>query len=389
MVFRIFTGLYCNPRFQAILVVSAIFLVASAVNLQAPLYITYAELSGYGYGLITVVFAAYVIGLLPILVLFGGISDRIGRKNSILLALILAILATSLMVVLPKIQTLFLTRILQGISFGLCAGATSAYLAELWGNRTRSARYVAATTSVGFGSGALFTSGALLFGQTLIPSSYWIILILTICCTVLFLGIPEQKKLQNTILILAHIPKGTILIGLTITTAWAVSGLIVAVLPAQLAQHDLTNWSGLAIFLVMGIGALAQPIARKMDPLRSIKIGFVLIPSGYLLLLMGSWLGNIVAVLAGAAIAGSACYGFTYLGGMAQFAKAGGVRNARAISGYYIFTYVGFSVPIILIGFISDIAGILNALIYFGISIVISNGILFILLQSQIAKKIQ
>jgi len=205
----------------------------------------------------------------------------------------------------------------------------------------------------------------------------------------MFLGIiPEQKRLHSTILILVKIPKGTLLIGLTITTAWAVSGLTTAILPSQLAQQGLASWSGLAIFLVMGIGAIAQPIARKMDPLRSIKIGFVLIPSGYLLMLMGSWSGNIAIVLTGTSLAGLACYGFTYLGGLAQFSKAGGLYNARAVSGYYLFSYVGFSVPIVLLGFVSDVVGILGALTYFGIGLVIANVLLFVLLRSQNTKKI-
>ena len=362
---------------KAILVISALFLVTCAVNLQAPLYYKYAELSGYGYGLITVVFAAYVIGVLPTLVLFGGISDRIGRKNSILLALILAILVTSLMIILPKIQTLFVARILQGISFGLCAGAASAYLTQSMENPARAAGYVAASTSVGFGMGALFTSGALLTGQSLVPTSYWIIVIITISCSVMFLGIiPEQKRLHNTIVILAKIPKDTFLIGLTITTAWAVSGLTTAILPSQLAQQGLASWSGLAIFLVMGIGTIAQPIARKMDP------------SGYLLMLLGSWSGNIAIVLTGTSLAGLACYGFTYLGGLAQFSNAGGLYNARAISGYYLFSYVGFSLPIVLLGFVSDVVGILGALTYFGIGLVIANVLLFVLLRSHNTKKI-
>lgn len=379
--------MYSKPRFQTILVVSSIFLITSAVNLQAPLYLKYAELAGYGYGLTTIVFASYVIGLAPILVFFGGISDRIGRKNSILFGLILAIFATSLMVILPKIQTLVITRILQGVSFGLCAGATSAYLAELMGNPTKAAAYVTIFTSVGFGIGGLFTS-IFLDGQTLVPSSYWIVIFLTVCCTVLFLGIPEQKKTPGSILRLAHVPRGSVLIGLTITTAWSVSGLTISVLPGQLTQHHFDNWSGLAMFLVMGLGALAQPIARKMDPLRSIKIGFVLIPTGCLLLLMGAWLGNLVAILVGVSLAGLACYGFTYLGGMALFAKEAGQKNARVISGYYLFAYLGFSVPIIVVGFISDILGIFGALIIFVTGIIIANGILFILLKSKVVKNI-
>jgi hypothetical protein len=113
-----------------------------------------------------------------------------------------------------------------------------------------------------------------------------------------------------------------------------------------------------------------------------------LIPAGYLLILFGSWSGNITVLLIGASLAGLACYGFTYLGGMALFAKAAGPKNAKAISGYYLFCYLGFSAPIIVVGFISDLVGLFATLIYFGIGIVISNGILLTLLQINIGKKI-
>jgi MFS family permease len=50
-------------------------------NLQVPLYGTYAKIAGFGSGISAIAFSTYVAGLLPTLILLGGISDRVGRKK--------------------------------------------------------------------------------------------------------------------------------------------------------------------------------------------------------------------------------------------------------------------------------------------------------------------
>ena len=66
--------------------------------------------------------------------------------------------------------------------------------------------------------------------------------------------------------------------------------------------------------------------------------------------------------MAGVAIAGTACYGFTYLGGWAEVVRLSGSESARAASGYFVCTYLGYGLPVILIGFFSDRIGIVNTL---------------------------
>ncbi|WP_407692459.1 hypothetical protein [Pseudooceanicola spongiae] len=71
------------------------------MNLQAPLYDVYAAGHELRATAVTVAFAAYVGGLMPTLLLLGGLSDRIGRRAPIALALILGTLATALLLRLP------------------------------------------------------------------------------------------------------------------------------------------------------------------------------------------------------------------------------------------------------------------------------------------------
>ncbi len=358
-------------RLSRLVTAASLFLVTMAVNLQVPLYRTYAQAAGYGNGQTAVVFAAYVLGLLPVLTLLGGLSDRLGRKPVLLAGLLSAMLATALMIVSPSMSMLLLARILQGIGVGLSVGAGTAYLAEnLAEQPARAASYVAVTTSLGFGGGALFTSAFLLHEPSLLPPSYGITLGLTLICTVLALRLPHLPAVGGALLRLPAFPTGTLPVGLSIALAWAVTGLVIAVVPAQLAQHGLAAWTGLALFLVNGTGALVQPWARRLAVPHAMRLGFILLPLGYGVLIVGAWLGTLGLVLLGAAVAGSACYGFTYLGGLAAVVNAGAAQRARAVSGYFLCAYLGFGLPSILIGFIADQIGVLNALLAFGAVII-------------------
>jgi MFS family permease len=373
---------------SALVVAGTLFLVTAAVNLEVPLYGTYARAAGYGNGLTAVVFAAYVVGLLPVLILFGGISDRLGRKPVIVSGLLFAMLATALVIVRPTIHTLLIARILQGVGVGLSVGAGTAYLTQILGEPkgpTRAASYVAVTTSLGFGSGALLTSAALLYQKTLVPGSYWLILSLTLCCLVLTVGLPmpDGKTSRGALLRLPYFPAGTVAVGVAIAVAWAITGLVIAIVPAQLTHHQLAAWTGPTLFLVNGTGALVQPLARRLDSRRSLMVGFVLLSLGYVLLVAGAWLGVLSLVLAGAAIAGAACYGFTYLGGLAEVTRLGGASRARAVSGYFLCAYLGFSLPSILIGFIADRVGVMSSLLAFGVVIVAANSMLALSMRSR------
>ncbi|HEY9635341.1 MAG TPA: MFS transporter [Coleofasciculaceae cyanobacterium] len=364
-------------RRSVLIVAAAIFLVTHATNLQVPLYGTYAKIAGFGSGISAIAFSTYVAGLLPTLILLGGISDRVGRKKVILVSLLSLAFATFLMIAHPSIYTLFVTRILQGIGVGLITGTGAAYLSTLMpDNAAQVAAYVSLTTALGFSSGALFTNVALSFNNSLVPFSYQAILIILLACIVLVIRLPEQPVSPEKLIRLPCFPAGTIPAGLAIALAWSLAGIVSVILPAQLMQYGLPNWSGPMLFIFVISGVLLQPLARRLNAQRSLQLGCVLLVLGYIIFTCGAWLGVISLVLAGVALAGTACYGFTYLGGMAEVVKLSGSQSARAVSGYFVCAYLGFGLPVILIGFFSEQVGVVNALFGFGVIFLASNVLL-------------
>lgn len=350
------------------IVLFGLFMITAAVNLQVPLYTAYADQAGYGKAATALVFAAYVFGLIPILLLLGGISDRAGRKPILLVALCFSLCATLLMIVEPTIQMLFAARLLQGVGLGLSVGTCTAYLIALYPEKSSwIPTFIALCSSVGFGGGALFTAILSFQHVSLTPLSYWVVLVFFILTIVgvFFFVPPVQGDAGKPLMNMPRFPKGTMLANLAIAIAWSVCGLIISILPAQLKLNGYELWVGPALFFINIAGVLMQPFVRKMNSSAALRIGFICLPCGYGLLLFGANGGSILLVLAGTLLAGTACYGFTYLGGLQLIVEQGKKEAARAVAGYYLFAYLGLGIPSVFVGLFADIYGTQTVLTLF------------------------
>ncbi len=346
-----------------------LFMVTFAVNLQAPLYEAYAAKSDVGATAVTVAFAAYAGGLMPTLLLLGGLSDRIGRRVPIALALILGAVATALLVQVPSWTSLVIARFLLGIGTGLATTAGTAYMTEILGSdRAKNAAViVTSATSLGFGGGALATGISLgVQGPTLLPASYVAVFVAAPILAVIALGLPRiDRPKPVSLLRLPVFPAGTWVFGAAMALAWSTTGMTIAVVPLELAANDLGGWTGLVIFLAIFVGFLCQPIARRMTNERALALGFVLIPLGFLVLLAGVWFKILVFVLIGTCITSAASYGFTYLASLAEVSFGAPDDRARATAGLFVYAYFGFSLPVIASGALADMLGLLSAMIVF------------------------
>ncbi|WP_260955851.1 MFS transporter [Pseudomonas citri] len=348
-------------------------LITLAVNLQAPLYTTYAQLSGYGAGATAVAFSGYVLGVLPVLLALGGLADRVGRKPLILVALGLSMLATVVTLLWPGLPALGVARLMMGVGTGLASATSTAYMAELMttDDARASSNRVTASTSLGFGLGAALTSLFLFAHPSVTPGSFWLQLALATLAIVVVWRLPDPAvKLRSAPLLrLPLFPAGSLPYSFSMLLAWATSGLVIAILPSVLTLHDLQRWSGLSTFTVISCGLLFQPWVRRMHPARASRLGLLILPLSYALLAWGASTGSLLAVLLGALGASSACYGFLYLGGLSAITAMAGAEKARVSAGFFLFAYIGFSIPVVVTGLLADAFGADVALIVFGLAL--------------------
>jgi len=306
-------------------------------------------------------------------------SDRVGRRWPIALALLLGATATLLLIVAPGWPALVAARVMLGVGTGLATTSGAAYMDEILGaDRGRLAsQVVTASTSLGFGGGALATGLSLaLQGQTMMPASYLALIVAAPALALLALMLPRVDQPRRVSpLRLPVFPRGSAVYGLALALGWSTTGMTIAVVPLELAANGLRGWSGLVIFLAIFVGFLCQPVARRMKNASALALGFALVPAGFLILLLGVQAEQLVLVLIGTAVSSAASYGFTYLAALSEVGSRAPEDRARATAGLFVYAYVGFSVPVIGSGLLADWFGLGFALAAFGAALFVATGL--------------
>lgn len=95
-----------------------------------PLYPLYEHAFGFGPFTVTVVFAVYAFGVVAGLLLFGRLSDEIGRRPVLMVAALLAIVAAAAFLVAGDLTVMLAARVVSGLSAALVTGAATVALAE-------------------------------------------------------------------------------------------------------------------------------------------------------------------------------------------------------------------------------------------------------------------
>src|SRR5881394_1971510 len=101
-------------------------LLMAGANLAAPLYAIYAARFGFSSLVLTAIFAAYAVVLVPSLLFFGRLSDRFGRRPVMLAGLAAACLGLGLFALAQSTAWLFAARVLQGLAVGMISGPATA-----------------------------------------------------------------------------------------------------------------------------------------------------------------------------------------------------------------------------------------------------------------------
>ena len=352
-----------RDRHGWIVVLLSILAVGGAVNLQMPLYAQYAATADFTYTGRALLFAAYILGLVPTLALAGGASDVLGRRPLVLVAILCAAGPTLALIVWPDVYVLLAGRPFHGVAVALGLGSATAWLTERLGDPERAAWWSSFTTAVAFGGGGLITtiavaSGAVVGSAGLVPWSYHAWFVLLVLAGVLLWRVPggSSRGGGGRWLRWPSFPPGTRLFTLGNALSWSVSGTILAQGPAAFAAAGMPTGSGIGVFVLCGTGAIVQlvPRLRPTDPRVGMLFGALCSTAALVLFNLGVRTGSSTLLFTACACAGAAGFGFMYLAGLTAVNAAGGDRRAAAVSGYLLWSYVGFGGPCLLVGWLSD-----------------------------------
>lgn len=344
------------------------YVVATAFSaVPTPLYALYRQRDHFSAFMVTIVFAAYVGGVLLSLFLGGHVSDWLGRRRILLPGVLIEISAAVLFLVWPALPGLLLARVMTGLGIGLITATATAHIGELHAaarpgaGRTRSDLVSTAANLGGLGLGPFIAGILAQFVREPLRTPYIVFIVLLVVGALLITLVPETVapsaerpayRPQRISVPAAERPRflGALAAGFA---AFAILGLFISLAPAFVAgtmHHPAHILSGTVALLAFGSAALLQTAVGRFDARGQSAIGLALLPFGLALVVAGVWLPSLALFLAGGVVAGGGA-GVLFKGTVGTVARAAapGARG-EALAGLFLTGYVGLAVPVLGLG---------------------------------------
>jgi MFS family permease len=341
-------------------------------NQFTPLLLMYRKLGGYSEVTVDAFLAAYVVGLVPGLLVAGSASDRYGRKPLMMIGAVASLLASAVLAAgVTGPVPIYAGRLLSGIAVGIAMAVGTSWVKELSqppfdvnADQGSGARRASLALTAGFGLGAGVAGALAQWAPWPMVTPYLVHMAVAVPGVVLLLRAAETRPRSTA--------PGGLLADLRVPAAghrrfirvivpmapWVFgsAGIAYAVTPqlvsAQLGDNALVYATGLTV-LALTTGVLVQPLAKRLDSTstaRAIIVGMALVAAGMAVItataaVRSPWLGMAGAIVLGAA------YGVAVVSGLQEIQRIAHVDDLAGLTGvYYALSYLGFLLPAMLAG---------------------------------------
>ena len=370
-----------SPRAAAFwLVAGVLFLSLVAASAPAPLYGVYQAQFRFSAATLTAIFAVYAFVVLITLLVFGSLSDYLGRRPVIIATLAVSIGACALFLTAHGVGQLFTARVLQGIAVGAATGALGAALIDLQPHGSGLAPVVnTGATIFGLAAGALGASGLVQYGPAPTHLVWWLLLGAFSVAIAGVLVMPESAarrpgvlaSLRPTVKVPPRARRTFAVAVPCLQAAWALAGLYLSLGPslaAQVLASPNRLWGGLVVFLLAGIGAAATVLFRGLAPPTAVLAGCLVLLSGVAVTLAAIATMSPAAFLSGTAVAGVG-FGLAFLGAFRTLSVLSDPsERAALIAAIFTVNYLAFGIPALIAGVAVTHFGLHHtALVYLGV----------------------
>lgn len=346
--------------FVAVAYAMAIILASS--NLLTPLYATYQRLFHFSPLTLTLIFATYVVTLIPALLLFGPLADAIGRRPLLLAALLSTAMASLLLAFAPASSWLFAARAFQGLGVGMLSGAGSAALIELEGDTKTAALVTSAAVTGGAAAGALLAGILAQYAPAPLVLCFLVSIGLLVISMIGVSSMVEPLQRAQRRPWRPHLPqlpsaRWEFLIATAVFAfAVGVSGLFLTLIPSFVTHLlHITNlvFVVVPVALYFSLGALAEILLRKQPARRSAVLGLLLLVCGLIAIIFTGPTQSLPLLLIGAVFAGIG-QGLAFLGSLALADELiPRDRRGSILATYYALVYISFGATAIGVGWLA------------------------------------
>ncbi|MET8461862.1 MFS transporter [Micromonospora zamorensis] len=354
----------------AVRVAFAFWITLVGTTVPTPLYPLYEMQFGFSSLTVTVVYALYALGVVVGLLVFGRLSDQIGRRPVILAALLLSVAADAVFLFAVDLAMIIVGRILAGLSAALIIGAATAALAELIDRRHPKR---AATVSIFANLGGLAT-GTLLAGivSDVAPDPLrlpWaIVLILAVLAIIALRGVPETVRERSPVTLRVqrlHVPAAIrgafVRSAITAGAGFAALGVLTSVTGLFLGMvlHETSHTlAALVVFVAFAGAAFGQLLTRVLSSHAALASACVGLIVGAGLLAFSMWMALLATLFVSAALIGVAS-GVAVGDGIATITmKTEPQHQAEAVSTFFAILFAMLGVPAVGVGLLIQTIGL-------------------------------
>ncbi|MDJ0319066.1 MFS transporter [Pseudarthrobacter sp. PS3-L1] len=361
------------------LVVTATTAMMAGASAPSPFYPTLQEQLHLLPVATTGVFAVYAVALLGALLVFGSVSDHLGRRPVISAAFILLAASVTAFLLADSLTTLLLARILQGIASGVLLTSLSAAIADLEPEDKPGSSAVWNTVAPlgGLAVGAL-TSGLLLDllsePRTLVFVSLTAIYLAM--AALIWLApetstrIPGAAASLRPHLTMPPAARGAFFTGMpAVFAGWATGGLYLS-LGASIVHSTFGIqehvWQGIVITVLAGTGSIAAAILHHRDARTITIFGTSALALGTALSLLALAFTSFPAFLAAVVVAGAG-FGTAFMGVIRSVSPlVHDHERAGTFASLFIVAYIAFGIPAVLAGLLAPVLSLTTTTYLYG-----------------------
>jgi len=346
-------------------VAATLFAVAWGGNEFTPLLVMYRADGQMSALTVDLLLGAYVLGIVPGLLVGGPLSDRYGRRPVLVWAPVFGIAGSAVLAAgAGQPVVLGAGRICSGIALGLVMAVGTSWVKELSDDAPAGgARRASMSLTAGFGLGAGVAASLAQWGPWHAQLPYLVNIVLTAAAGAVLLTAPETRarapsepgRLRDDLRIpAAGHQRFLFVVAPTAPWVFGTAASAYAILPGLLAAQVpglAVGFSGLMCLVGLGTGLGVQMAGRRLDDPRSVRgvaVAMSVAVPGMVLAALTATVQSTALGLVAAAVLGAA-YGLLLVGGLQEVQRIATPDDLAGLTAvYYSLSYLGFFVPAVL-----------------------------------------
>lgn len=362
-------------------VATAFLTVMAYATVPTPLYPLYQELDGFPVTVITLIFAAFAVGVVVSLFLLGHISDWVGRRRMLTIAILVSALSAVMFLLWTDVPGLLVARVVNGASIGILTATATAHLGELRAHARPTESVILAAAVAGAANLGGLALGPLvggLFAEFLpdplvLPHAVFLVLLLVaaiaVACVPETVPTSERRRYRPQRVAAPPTSKTAfVAAGFGAFAGFSLFGLFTSLAPTILigtfGQHDHLL-AGATAFSVFAAAAIGQVVLARVALRAQLAIAAVCCAGGLAAVAIGASVPSLAVFLLGGVVSGIGV-GVLFKSAIAtasSLAEPG--RRGETLALVFLIAYSGLAVPVLAIGVVLTFAAQTTVLLVF------------------------